>query len=109
MFRFHTEATLWERPLKKWTLEETVAGIIELQDQSRIDASGGYPSDYIINGSILYQATLDYNEKPRLIAQDIEEFIEENGMWLEWIEEEIKAYEVPASKVGSKNERNSTI
>lgn len=104
MFRFHTEDTLWKRPLKTWTLEEIVDGIIELQDQSRIDMAGGYPSDYIVRGSILYQATLDYKEQPELIVKDIEEFIEENGVWLEQIEEEIGTNDVPISKVRSKND-----
>ena len=100
----HTTEDIWTQPLKTWKLEDIVNAIIELQDQSRFDSQGGYPSDYIIRGSVVYQATVDYNEKPQLVVQGIDEFIEDNDYWLGVIEEEIEAHRVPAPKVGVKNE-----
>lgn len=59
--------------------------IIDAIDSARMNASGGYPSDYVIENGRLYWATLDdfkeYNA-PQLIVRDVEDFVEENAYWV---------------------------
>lgn len=71
---------------KKLTPAKKVEFIVASCDETRIDNSGGYPSQYILENGKIYWATMDggkeYNA-PELVVRPVEQFIEEH----KWVEE----------------------
>lgn len=92
MMLFHTTEKLWKRPFATWTGEEIAEAIIEVEDESRMDSFGGYPSDYLLQNDMVYIATVDgYSGKPDLTVSTIADFIKDNDCWVEVIKEQLEA------------------
>jgi hypothetical protein len=60
--------------------EELIAKIIEKHDQDRLEAAGGYPSEYIIENDKVYWADYDPGKEFQAVTLGvwlIDKFIEE--------------------------------
>jgi hypothetical protein len=66
--------------------QELIARIIEAADSSRLDDSGGYPSEYVIDRGKVYWADYDAGKEYAAITltvMRIDEFISEHSYWLD--------------------------
>lgn len=73
-----------DKPVEKLSpVEEQAFRIVDVMDSSRILYRGGYPSAVRIENGTVYMATVDYEDAPVLIIQQVDEFIDERGYWLE--------------------------
>jgi hypothetical protein len=71
--------------------------IMECQDSGRLDAQGGYPSQWTIFANHIIIATVDHNEAPDLTIEYLPEWIQDNWYWIaEDYEEGLKPEEILA-------------
>jgi hypothetical protein len=57
--------------------DDLIDQIVEAMDEGRYAVQGGYPSQYSIIDNVVYMATVDHDDAPKLIILPIRDFIME--------------------------------